>query len=53
MLIITTIYCTELEPAPQLSMDQSAEAPKQSDLEREFVSIYQGRNRVLPTNESE
>jgi hypothetical protein len=49
MLIVTTIYCMELETAKKLAPDQPAE--EHVNLpgdDREFLGIYQGKNRVKP-----
>jgi hypothetical protein len=52
MLVISTIYCTELDAAEETV----AEMPTQestvdlSDAVRQLLSIYQGQNRVLPAD---
>ncbi len=59
MHIFTTIYCTELEqqqPLPPDAYGDPAEvlyaiADRLEKLPREWVSIYEGRNRVLPIDE--
>lgn len=50
MLIITVIYCAEAEERRKLVAEEPAEerADDHKDGKREFLSIYQGRNRVLP-----
>lgn len=49
MLIVTTIYSMELETAKKLTSEQSSE--EHVNLpgdDREFLGIYQGKNRVKP-----
>lgn len=50
MLIITTIYCAKLEPAKAPTVEKSAQQniADLKDAGRELLSIYQGKNRVLP-----
>jgi hypothetical protein len=51
MLVITTIYCTEVDTAEEpveVEMPAEESAVEVSDAERELLSIYQGHNRVLP-----
>ena len=54
MHIITTIYCTELKLDQRNAQDSDHEDALQpatsepAELTREFLSIYQGRNRVEP-----
>lgn len=49
MLIVTTIYCMELETAKKVAAEEPAEerVSLPGD-EREFLGIYQGKNRVKP-----
>ena len=50
MLVITTIYCTELdsneEPVAKTPAEESA--VNIADASRELLSVYQGQNRALP-----
>jgi len=48
MLIVTTIYCMELETAKKLSSEQPSEehAVNLPGDDREFLGIYQGKNGV-------
>jgi hypothetical protein len=59
MHIITTIYCTELtldrlsahEPGQDAGHNSTmADSP---DASREFLGVYQGKNRVLPMDRNE
>lgn len=48
MLIVTTIYCMELDTAKRLTTEQLTEdhAVTLPGDDREFLGIYQGKNRV-------
>ena len=50
MLIVTTIYCMELETAKKLTAEQPMEEQPVTlpGDDREFLGIYQGKNRVKP-----
>jgi hypothetical protein len=50
MLIITTIYCTELDAAKVPAAEKSAQQniADLKDTGRELLSIYQGKKRVQP-----
>ena len=50
MLIITTIYIAEAEDPTQGETHEPAwqEAADLKDASRQWVSIYEGKNRVLP-----
>ncbi|HEY2467725.1 MAG TPA: hypothetical protein VGI45_07775 [Terracidiphilus sp.] len=53
MLILTTIYFTELkdlgsEGTKENSFSLEPSAAKSRELFRELLSLYEGRNRVLP-----
>lgn len=50
MLIVTTVYCMELQPAERCPADRPVEEclPDPRDSDRELFSIYQGKNRMLP-----
>lgn len=50
MLIVTTIYCMELETAKKLTAEQDTEEHPVNlpGDDREFLGIYQGKNRVKP-----
>lgn len=53
MLILTTIYFTELKDLDLKRAKQSAfalepSAAKSRELVRELLSLYEGKNRVLP-----
>ena len=50
MLIITTIYLAETEDPTQGGAQEPAwqEAADLKDVSRQWVSIYEGKNRVLP-----
>lgn len=50
MLIITTIYCAELDSAKAPTAEKSAQQniADFKDTGRELFSIYQGKKRVLP-----
>lgn len=53
MLILTTIYFTELkelnpEGANENAFPLEPSAVKSRDLFRELLSLYEGKNRVLP-----
>jgi hypothetical protein len=50
MLIITTIYIAEAEDPTQGEAHESAwqEAADLKDATRQWLSIYEGKNRVLP-----
>jgi hypothetical protein len=50
MLIITTVYIAEAEDPTQAEMHEAAwhEAAELKEAERQWVSIYEGKNRVLP-----
>jgi hypothetical protein len=50
MLIITTIYIAEAEDPTQVEMCEPAwhEAAELKEAKRQWVSIYEGKNRVLP-----
>lgn len=50
MLIITTIYIAEAEDSTQGEMCEPAwhEAAELKEAKRQWVSIYEGKNRVLP-----
>ena len=52
MLVITTIYCAELGTAdePVSEMTEEKGVLDLGDAGRELLSIYQGQNRVLPTD---
>lgn len=53
MLIVTTIYCMELETAKKVGaeepVDEHVNLPGD---DREFLGIYQGKNRVKPIDGS-
>lgn len=53
MLIVTTIYCMELETAKKLSAEEpSAEhAVNLPGDDREFLGIYQGKKGVKPNEQ--
>ncbi len=55
MIIVTTIYCAETEPAPQPENGKIAQRSlaelkdaELKDAERKLVSMYQGSSRVYP-----
>jgi hypothetical protein len=54
MLIVTTIYCTEMTREQLIAHQREQEAaleasaPESAEVSREFLGIYQGTNRVLP-----
>jgi len=50
MLIVTTIYIAELEDRVQDDAHEPAwrKAADLKDASRQWVSIYEGKNRVLP-----
>ncbi|MDR5726564.1 MAG: hypothetical protein RB191_03745 [Terriglobia bacterium] len=50
MLIITTIYIAEAEDPTQTKIHEPAwhEAAELKEATRQWVSIYEGKNRVLP-----
>lgn len=50
MNIITTIYLAELEPVEEHSVEEPTEVGARvvDDAGRKWISIYQGKNRVLP-----
>lgn len=50
MIIVTTIYCAETEPAKQTNAGKATEMTVADlrDAERKLLSVYQGTNRVLP-----
>jgi hypothetical protein len=49
MDIITTIYFAELEPtSKQFATESIEETASAEDAGREWISIYVGKNRVLP-----
>lgn len=50
MLIITTIYIAEVKDSTQGETHETAwqEATDLKDAARQWVSIYEGKNRVLP-----
>lgn len=54
MLIVTTIYCTEVTPEQMAAREREQEAALEAsasdsaETPREFLGIYQGKNRVLP-----
>ncbi len=50
MLIITTVYIAEAEDRTQDEMHEPAwhEAAQLKEATRQWVSIYEGKNRVLP-----
>jgi hypothetical protein len=54
MLIVTTIYCTEMTRDQMVAHEREQEAAleasasESADTPREFLGIYQGKNRVLP-----
>lgn len=50
MLIVTTIYCMEPETAKKLTSEQPNEEHTVNlpGDDREFLGIYQGKNRVKP-----
>jgi hypothetical protein len=50
--VITTIYCAEIDAArePEAETLTQESAIDLSDAGRELLSIYQGQNRVLPTD---
>jgi hypothetical protein len=52
MLVTTTIYCAEVDAArqPEAETLTQKSAIDLSDAGRELLSIYQGPNRVLPTD---
>lgn len=55
MHVITTIYCADLKLNQRNAQDDGQQAPLQgaasgSDgLPREFLSVYQGENRIRPS----
>ena len=53
MIIVTTIYCAEPEPATQPATGKVNELTLADlkDAERKLLSVYQGTNRVLPLDE--
>lgn len=53
MLIVTTIYCMELETAKKLSTEQPTEeqAVNLPGDDREFLGIYQGKKGVKPNEQ--
>ena len=53
MLIVTTIYCAESEPAKQTNAGKVTEMTLADlkDAERKLLSVYQGTNRVVPLDE--
>ena len=51
MLILTTIYFTELKDLSPEGVDENPLEPsaaKSRELFRELLSLYEGKNRVLP-----
>ena len=53
MLILTTIYFTDLkDPGPEDANENAFQlepsASKSRELFRELLSLYEGKNRVLP-----
>lgn len=54
MLIVTTIYCTEMTREQLIAREREQEtaleasASDSAEDSREFLGIYQGTNRVLP-----
>lgn len=53
MLILTTIYFTELKDLSPEGVDENTlplepSAAKSHELFRELLSLYEGKNRVLP-----
>jgi hypothetical protein len=50
MLIVTTIYCAETEPAHQSETGEMHEmtVADLKDVKRSLLSVYQGSTRVLP-----
>lgn len=54
MLIVTTIYCTEMTRVQLIAREREQEtaleasASDSAEDSREFLGIYQGTNRVLP-----
>ncbi len=53
MIIVTTIYCAESRPVQQPHTGEVIEmtVADLKDAERKLLSVYQGRNRVLPLDE--
>ena len=53
MLIVTTLYCMELETAKKLAAENPAEENATSIPldDREFLGIYQGRSGVKPNEQ--
>jgi hypothetical protein len=53
MLIVTTLYCMELETAKKLAAEKPAEESAVSIPldDREFLGIYQGQSRVKPNEQ--
>ncbi|HMG84113.1 MAG TPA: hypothetical protein VK574_00130 [Terracidiphilus sp.] len=50
MIIVTTIYCAESEPAKQTTTGKVTEmtVADLKDADRKLMSVYQGTNRVQP-----
>lgn len=50
MLIVTTIYCADLDSVKAAAAEKPAgqNVAAVKELSRELVSIYQGKNRVQP-----
>ena len=53
MLIVTTLYCMEIETAKKLAAEKTTEESAASIPldDREFLGIYQGRNGVRPNEQ--
>jgi hypothetical protein len=50
MIIVTTIYCAESEPAQQPKTGKviQMKVADLKDAKRQLLGVYQGTNRVLP-----
>ena len=55
MLVMTTIYFAEVEQTPYDSADEhhrvlSGDGEGSQELVRELLSLYEGKNRVMPVD---